>query len=99
MSAKDGPPPETTNLAELVSSAARRDPAGMALVCGRDKLTFGQLDRAVAAMAAELSDRGVGPGDPIAVLAGAQPGAPGAAHALRPAGWAHGRGCPASPPT
>ena len=99
MSAKDGPPPETTNLAELVSSAARRDPAGMALVCGRDKLTFGQLDRAVAAMAAELSDRGVGPGDPIAVLAGTGLEFPVLAHGVLRAGGVLVPISPSSPPT
>src|SRR5258708_15665917 len=96
--AQAGPPAETPNLAELVSSAARRDPSGTALVCGRDKLTFGQLDQAVAAMAAELTDRGVGPGDPIAVLAGTGLEFPGLAHRVLRAGGVLVPISPSSPP-
>src|SRR5258708_33687769 len=99
MSAKNGAPSaETTNLAELVSSAALRDPSGVALVCGRDKLTFGQLDRAVAAMAAELIDRGVGTGDPIAVLAGTGLEFPVLAHGVLRAGGVVVPISPSSPP-
>src|SRR5258708_21355905 len=99
MSAKNGAPrAETPNLAELVSSAALRAPSGVALVCGRDKLTFGQLDRAVAAMAAELIDRGVGTGDPIAVLAGTGLEFPVLAHGVLRAGGVLVPISPSSPP-
>jgi long-chain acyl-CoA synthetase len=65
----EGPPPAGSSLAELVTAAAVRDPLGVALVFGRQKLTYAELDRAVGAMATELLDRGVQPGDAIAVLA------------------------------
>ncbi|MFN2464574.1 MAG: class I adenylate-forming enzyme family protein [Candidatus Dormibacteria bacterium] len=60
----------TESLAELVSSAARRWPEDIAVSCGDRRLTYGQLDRAVAGIAADLAERGLQPGDPVAVMAG-----------------------------
>lgn len=60
----------TESLAELVSSAGRRWPGGIAIALGSRKLTYGQLDRAVARVAADLQDRGLQPGDAVAVIAG-----------------------------
>jgi acyl-CoA synthetase (AMP-forming)/AMP-acid ligase II len=93
-----GPPPEATFLAELVSSAARRDPLGIALVSGRSKLTFAELDRAVTSMTLELLDRGVEPGDAIAVLAGTGLEFPILAHAVLRAGAVLVPISPSSPP-
>ena len=93
-----GPPPEATSLAELVSSAARRDPSGITLVSGRSKLTFAELDRAVTSMTLELLDRGVEPGDAIAVLAGTGLEFPILAHAVLRAGAVLVPISPSSPP-
>ena len=93
-----GPPPEATSLAELVSSAARRDPSRIALVSGRSKLTFAELDRAVSSMALELLDRGVEPGDAIAVLAGTGLEFPILAHAVLRTGAVLVPISPSSPP-
>jgi long-chain acyl-CoA synthetase len=82
----DGPPPAGPSLAELVSAAAVRDPIGVALAIGRSRLTFAELDRAVGVMADELLDRGVLPGDAIAVLAGNGLEFPILAHAVLRAG-------------
>jgi long-chain acyl-CoA synthetase len=81
-----GPPPASTSLAELTSAAAVRDPAAVALAIGGRRLTFAELDRAVGAMADELLDRGVQPGDAIAVLAGNGLEFPVLAHAVLRAG-------------
>jgi len=60
----------TESLAELVSSAGRRWPQDVAIRVGNHQLTYAQLDRAVARFAADLLDRGLQPGDAVAVLAG-----------------------------
>jgi long-chain acyl-CoA synthetase len=85
-------------LAELVSSAARRDPHGIALVSGRSKLTFAELDRAVSTMASELLDRGVESGDAIAVMASNGLEFPILAHAVLRAGAVLVPISPGSPP-
>ncbi|MEA2645724.1 MAG: long-chain acyl-CoA synthetase [Chloroflexota bacterium] len=64
------PPPSEHSLAELVPAAAARDPEGIAAVAGRARITYADLDRAVASLADDLLDRGITPGRPIAVLAG-----------------------------
>src|SRR6202011_57006 len=58
------------SLAELVSAAAARAPESVAMTCGERSLTYAELDRAVAALAAELRERGVRAGDAVGVLAG-----------------------------
>ncbi|MGI8610228.1 MAG: class I adenylate-forming enzyme family protein [Candidatus Dormibacteria bacterium] len=60
----------TESIAEVVSSAGRRWPDDVALSLGTRNLTYGQLDRAVARLAADLHDRGLEPGDVVAVMAG-----------------------------
>ena len=60
----------TESLAELVSAAARRWPNDVALSCAGERLTYAQLDRGVARVAEELVDRGLQPGDAVAVIAG-----------------------------
>ncbi|GAC1331503.1 MAG: long-chain fatty acid--CoA ligase [Candidatus Dormibacteria bacterium] len=76
----------TDSLAELVSSAARRWPADVALACGNSRLTYAQLDRAVARVAADLAERGLQPGDPVAVMAGTGLEFPVLAHGVLRAG-------------
>jgi long-chain acyl-CoA synthetase len=66
----EAPPPPETSLAELVSAAAARDPGGVAAVCGPQGITYGDLDRAVGALADELAERGIVAGHRVAVLAG-----------------------------
>jgi long-chain acyl-CoA synthetase len=78
--------PLTPSLAELVSAAGARDPEGIAVVDGMSQLGYGQLDRAVAGLAADLVDRGLVPGDRVAVLAGTGLAFPVAAHAVLRAG-------------
>lgn len=63
------PPPPETSLAELVSSAAKRDPTGIAAAVGRHRITYDQLDRAVAALSNDLLDRGIQPGHSIGLMA------------------------------
>jgi long-chain acyl-CoA synthetase len=70
----------------------------VALVSGRDKLTFAELDRAVTSMTLELLDRGVEPGDAIAVLAGTGLEFPILAHAVLRAGAVLVPISPGSPP-
>jgi long-chain acyl-CoA synthetase len=60
---------QTISLAELVSTAAARGGDDVVIQCGESRLTFAELDRAVANLAADLVDRGIQPGDPVAVLA------------------------------
>ncbi|HEV1996547.1 MAG TPA: AMP-binding protein [Candidatus Dormibacteraeota bacterium] len=60
----------TESLAELVSSAGRRWPDDIAIALGARKLSYRQLDRAVARVAADLDDRGLQQGDAVAVIAG-----------------------------
>src|SRR5207302_7011173 len=64
------PPAPETSLAELVSAAAARDPGGIAAAAGRQKITYAELDRAVGALAGDILDRGIQPGNAIALLAG-----------------------------
>ena len=59
----------TESLAEVVSSAGRRWPDAVAIALGNRKLTYGQLDRAVARIAQDLEDRGLQAGDVVGVLA------------------------------
>lgn len=76
----------TESLAELVSSAARRWGDDVAVSCGGRQLTYSELDRAVARVAADLVDRGLQAGDPVAVLAGTGLEFPVLAHAVLRAG-------------
>ena len=60
----------TISLAELASAAATRDPTGIAVACGKRRLTYAELDRAAASVAEELLDRGLQRGNAVAVMAG-----------------------------
>ncbi|MGY1916209.1 AMP-binding protein [Blastococcus sp. SYSU DS0973] len=56
-----------TSLAALVRAAAQRDPDAPAVVAGDRRLSWGQLDAAVDRVAAGYADRGLTPGDRVAV--------------------------------
>ena len=56
------PPPLEHSLAELVPAAAARDPEAIAAVAGRARMTYAEMDRAVASLADDLLDRGSSPG-------------------------------------
>ncbi|MDQ3982113.1 MAG: amino acid adenylation domain-containing protein, partial [Actinomycetota bacterium] len=58
-------PPSNALVHELV---AAHDPGRPALVDGERTVTFGDLDRRAAVVAARLQERDVGPGDVVAVL-------------------------------
>lgn len=51
-----------------LSQRATSDPDGLALVCGKDRVTFGELDRLAVSAAAELASLGAGPGSRVALL-------------------------------
>jgi len=76
----------TESLAELVSGAARRWPNDTAIACGESRLSYAQLDRAVARVAEDLNDRGLQAGDAVAVLAGTGLEFPVLAHGVLRAG-------------
>ncbi|MDQ6746759.1 MAG: acyl--CoA ligase [Candidatus Dormibacteraeota bacterium] len=90
--------PLTDSLAELVSSAARRWGADVAIACGSQRLTYSQLDRAAARIAEDLSERGLEAGDPVAVVAGTGVEFPVLAHGALRAGGVLVPISPASPP-
>ena len=52
----------------LLAEQARRDPESPALASGDSVVSYGRLDRRANAIAADLSDRGVGHGSVVAVL-------------------------------
>ncbi|BFU44899.1 long-chain-fatty-acid--CoA ligase [Krasilnikovia sp. MM14-A1004] len=57
----------TLNLATLLEDSARRHPGRDAVVLGATRLTYAQLDAAANQVAALLADRGVQPGDKVAL--------------------------------
>ncbi|NEE43212.1 AMP-binding protein, partial [Streptomyces sp. SID8455] len=54
-------------LPEQFARQARSTPHGTAVVCEDTRLTFGELDRRVEALAGTLAARGAGPGTRVAV--------------------------------
>src|SRR4051812_23194182 len=56
-----------TSLAELVRSAARRRPEAPAVVAGDERLSWAELDAAVDRAAAGYAERGLAPGERVAV--------------------------------
>jgi long-chain acyl-CoA synthetase len=55
-------------LLDLVYDAAAEDPEGVAIVHRDDRIAFGDLVERVERLAAGLADRGIGPGDAVALL-------------------------------
>jgi len=55
---------------DLLRDAAARKPGGEAIVCGRERLTYRQLETAVGQCAAGLEAAGIGKGDRVAILLG-----------------------------
>jgi acyl-CoA synthetase (AMP-forming)/AMP-acid ligase II len=55
------------NLADLLECVADTVPDHLALVCGERRLTFAQFDERATRLAHALADRGVGPGDHVAL--------------------------------
>jgi long-chain acyl-CoA synthetase len=60
---------QSLTLGEVLAEHGRCRPSVEALVCGGDRLTFGELDRRVSALAVTLRDRGVGEGSRVLWLA------------------------------
>ena len=61
--------PAPTLLQHLLVASARRASDRLALVCGADRVSYGELARQAAAVAATLAVAGVGRGDRVLVLA------------------------------
>ena len=58
------------NAYDLLAEAAARNPDGEALVCGAERLSYRELEDAVARCAAGLAAAGIAPGDRVAMLLG-----------------------------
>ena len=58
----------TMSVAALLSESATRTPDAVALIFGDARITYRELWDQTRAYAGALRDRGVGPGDPVAVL-------------------------------
>ncbi|MEU7912307.1 amino acid adenylation domain-containing protein [Microbispora bryophytorum] len=52
---------------ELIAETVRRTPGAVAVVCGETEVTYGELDRRAARLAAQLRAEGVRPGDVVGV--------------------------------
>lgn len=61
--------PAGAGIAELFAAQAARTPAAVAVQCGPDALTYAELDRQAAHVAAGLEAAGVGPDEVVGVLA------------------------------
>ncbi|CAM2828153.1 non-ribosomal peptide synthetase [Prescottella defluvii] len=59
--------PRTTTLPQLLAAAVERDPAATALVCADRSRTYADLDAWSSRLARVLIERGIGPGDSVAV--------------------------------
>ncbi len=58
------------NVHDLLSNAVARRPNGVALVCGKESVTYRELDCLVGQAAAGLAARGIGCGDRVALILG-----------------------------
>jgi amino acid adenylation domain-containing protein len=52
---------------QLFEEQAARTPEAVAVACGAERVTYGELDRRASALAADLQDLGVGPDVPVGV--------------------------------
>jgi non-ribosomal peptide synthetase component F len=62
-----GAVPAGPDVAELIEAQARKSPAAMAVVCGSEQLSFGDLDARAGQLARYLQQHGVGPGVAVGV--------------------------------
>ena len=62
-------PARRQTLADLLRRTARRFPSKLAIACGETRWSYAQFDEIVGWLGAALADRGVAPGDRVAVLA------------------------------
>ncbi|MEV8147450.1 long-chain fatty acid--CoA ligase [Arthrobacter sp. NPDC080073] len=58
----------TVSVAAILAESAARCPEGTALIVGDEETSYGQLWEQTRAYAGALRARGIGPGDPVAVL-------------------------------
>ncbi|MCG5236756.1 non-ribosomal peptide synthetase [Xanthobacter oligotrophicus] len=63
------PVAELSPVHELIAAQARLRPDAIAVTCGADALTYGDLDRHAERLARRLADAGVGPGDIVGISA------------------------------
>jgi amino acid adenylation domain-containing protein len=68
------PAPAGGVVPRLLAAQAARSPDAVAVRSGDEALTYAQLERSAAALAARLAERGAGPGAPVAVLLERGPG-------------------------
>ncbi len=61
-------------LHDYFEDQARRNPAAIALTCGRRQVTYGELDESAGRWAASLRERGVGPEVLVGICAERSPG-------------------------
>src|SRR5512140_1779871 len=57
------------SIPDIVRRNARADPSHLALVCGNERISYGQLDILMDRVAASLQRDGLAPGDVIAICA------------------------------
>ncbi|MEU9836503.1 amino acid adenylation domain-containing protein [Streptosporangium sp. NPDC048047] len=81
----DGP----RTVPEMVAETARRTPGAVAVVCGSERVTYGELLARADALAAALRDGGVRPGDVVGVCLPRSPEAVAALLAVWRAGAAY----------
>jgi amino acid adenylation domain-containing protein len=62
-----GAVPAGPDVAELIEAQARKSPGAMAVVCGSEQLSFGDLDARAGQLARYLQQHGVGPGVAVGV--------------------------------
>ena len=76
-------------LTDLLAGTADKRPDAVALVLGDERPTYAELADASDRLASALADRGVGPGDRVALAVPKQPAAIVAMHAVMKAGAAY----------
>ncbi|WP_346536276.1 long-chain fatty acid--CoA ligase [Micromonospora sp. DPT] len=70
------------SLATVLAESARRRPAHPAIVCGDERVTYAELWAQTRGYAAALAERGVRPGDHVALMAANVPDFPRAYYAI-----------------